>query len=789
MNILDVDENELNSEIDKLKTNIFAYFPLKNDGKDYSERKLQTTSTPTVKFISGRQENGNAADLTSDGAFITLNIDQEYHFDDYTISCWVNVSSSMSDDYGTIIGDLAVSKADGHVRLNFNYSTVDKNNNPLPVKKICYLSHRSLSIDEWHHVIVTYNHYLKQLVFYIDGEQDAVYELSFVIPDNCSILLPISNKIGGKCCVDFKGLISDVFILTTAVNSVGAKFLEACITDEKYIDLIGKKRFFPLTVVLFGIILCELTVFVILENHLPTPTPAPPKSKTTRLDIIGISDLHGRLQSINDAPVAAAMTTNIKDITSNNENGSVVIGIGDLYTGTPLSLYNCGQVVMDVMDNYIQMDVCALGNHEFDWGLDNIVNKKPNKKYYLCANLLKKNQQPIQNVQPYTIISRKGIKIAIIGAISEDIFDLVPKEKNNYDVSRIVDSVNYYAKLAKNNDKANIVIAAIHEGTKDINTGCLNSVVNELSEVDFVFGGHSHNPMNFGPDSKSGSSVRRVYISEENGVTFIHLQISYDIETRKIDSYIGEVPINNPNLEKVDEGVKKVVSDGRELDEVKKYYEPPTDYKIKINQELLIPKESNELESLAGNFITDLLRTFDHKNIDFVFFNNGGLRQSIPKTENLLKKDIYYLLPFNNYLIQGKMSGSSIKDVLEHAVEKNTVDEIKKYGLQVSGLKFIYDTSQTSKDRVLKIYDLNNNPINPTSTYTIRIPDYLYYGGDRYPFVDKITESFQVSVNNICDIIFNNRSSAPSNVKIDGRIVNANKFLSEVNLSMDLTIS
>ena len=747
-----VDEYTLNNELDHLKDNIFAYFPLKNDCIDYSATKMETKSSPYVKYTPGRLQNGNAADFTADQSFIRIIMPQYYYVTDYAISCWINISRSMSKTIGTIIGDLLIDMNNGHLTLNFNYCDKDK------VKKAIFQSKKSLSIDTWYHIIITYNHPTKKLVFYIDGEIDSVHDLSMILSDNMSIILPITETIGGNA---FKGYISDVIIFTSYLNPLAAKFLLSFITDENYTNIIGKKRFALFTILIFALV-AEVIVSVIMYSQLPDDPVIPP-STITPIDIIGISDLHGRLESTDDKPVTAVMAASIKKIYSENPNRSLVLGVGDLYTGTPLSLYNYGEIVMQAM-NSIKMEATALGNHEFDWGLTNIINKRAGEQYYLCANLLTKSGETIQNIVPYKIVEKDGIKIAIIGAITQRLIELMPQVKNDYKVDKIAINVNNCAKLAKTNG-ANIVIAVIHEGTKDKLVGDLITTLTELENVDFVLGGHSHNEMIITPLS----SVKRAFISEENGKSFIHLRILYDKKNKSIfdhNGYLFKNKYYDPSSQS-DAEVKRIVSNGRQKPEVSKYYSP---YLSNCITELLIPKHSPALESTAGDFVTDLIRTYDHQTIDFAFYNNGGLRDNIP-TGNVCKANIYYLVPFNNYVMEGEITKDSIKIALEFAASFNHLDEIKKYGLQISGLKVKYDFSKPIGQRVIKLSDLNNYELKPNILYKVRIIDYLYYGGDNYNF--NIINARQLSGDNICDIISDNIPSK-INVQIDNRITFAN---------------
>lgn len=59
----------------------------------------------------------------------------------------------------------------------------------------------------------------------------------------------------------------------------------------------------------------------------------------------------------------------------------------------------------------------VIGNHKFDWGIDNLRERAVQSKFsYLCAIIVEKTTgRPINFVEPYVILEKAGVKIGIIG--------------------------------------------------------------------------------------------------------------------------------------------------------------------------------------------------------------------------------------------------------------------------------------------------------------------------------------------------------------------------------------
>jgi 2',3'-cyclic-nucleotide 2'-phosphodiesterase/3'-nucleotidase/5'-nucleotidase len=147
------------------------------------------------------------------------------------------------------------------------------------------------------------------------------------------------------------------------------------------------------------------------------------------IEFIEITDFHGYLQNSaklkDGTPITqqrgAVIAKQIKDIKAANPN-TVILSGGDMFQGTPLSNVLKGKPVISMM-NSIGFDAMALGNHEYDWGIDSVINsKKATLKDsaipVLAANVYDKNTQKLVNyVKPYVLLKKGGLKIGVIGIV------------------------------------------------------------------------------------------------------------------------------------------------------------------------------------------------------------------------------------------------------------------------------------------------------------------------------------------------------------------------------------
>jgi hypothetical protein len=217
------------SDITRLQQDLLAYYPLKGDANDYGGHKLNGTPSAQVKFSPGKW--GSAADFTASGAYIILPYMGRYA-NQYTLSVWVNLKAyanidPQASEWGTLFGRLAVSHTDGKLLFWFYYDHANiPDNQAIPL-----YSNGKISTDEWHHVLVTYDHSTRKLSFYIDGSLDVEHDLSGSVQPTDRPQLPTVFTIGGWFQASYayastlNGLVGDVFVFTVNVDQSGVDIL------------------------------------------------------------------------------------------------------------------------------------------------------------------------------------------------------------------------------------------------------------------------------------------------------------------------------------------------------------------------------------------------------------------------------------------------------------------------------------------------------------------------------------------------------------------------------------
>ena len=164
---------------------------------------------------------------------------------------------------------------------------------------------------------------------------------------------------------------------------------------------------------------------------------------------------------------------------------------GDFSQGSPYYTLFKGDVEVGLM-NEMKYDAATIGNHEFDFGLDNMVRLFKMAKFpIVCSNYDFTGTELAEIVKPYVILKRKGLKIGVFGVCPE-MAGLVSEA--NYGCLKYLDPIqkaNETAELLKKKEKCDVVICLSHLGW-DIDGIDDTELVPGTRNIDLVLGGHSH---------------------------------------------------------------------------------------------------------------------------------------------------------------------------------------------------------------------------------------------------------------------------------------------------------
>ncbi|MCM1313275.1 MAG: metallophosphatase [Bacteroides sp.] len=164
---------------------------------------------------------------------------------------------------------------------------------------------------------------------------------------------------------------------------------------------------------------------------------------------------------------------------------------GDFSQGSPYYNIFKGDVEVSLM-NYMKYDACTIGNHEFDFGLENMARIFRMADFpVVCCNYDFTGTVLQDIVKPYVILSREGLKIGVLG-VSPKLEGLVSGE--NYKGVEYLDPIgetNKVAEYLKLTEGCDLIICLSHLGWGGAEMDDAR-LIRGTRYIDAVIGGHSH---------------------------------------------------------------------------------------------------------------------------------------------------------------------------------------------------------------------------------------------------------------------------------------------------------
>lgn len=165
---------------------------------------------------------------------------------------------------------------------------------------------------------------------------------------------------------------------------------------------------------------------------------------------------------------------------------------GDFSQGSTYYTMYKGDVEVGLM-NMMKYDAATIGNHEFDFGLENMVRLFRMAEFpVVCANYDFRGTIAEDVVKPYVVLRRSGLRIGVFG-LSPKLGGLVSWK--NYPGVKYLDPVKTAAEMVavlKGKERCDVVVCLSHLGWDMKPEVDDSTVIANTEGIDIVLGGHSH---------------------------------------------------------------------------------------------------------------------------------------------------------------------------------------------------------------------------------------------------------------------------------------------------------
>ena len=466
-----------------------------------------------------------------------------------------------------------------------------------------------------------------------------------------------------------------------------------------------------------------------------------------KLVVIHTNDTHGR--DLEGAYTTAAVAQLKQDLTAAGAD-VLLLSAGDASQGTPLVNLSLGGTAIDFM-NLAGYDAMATGNHEFDWGLENLQKLAQDAEFpILAANLTYTESGELVFGDSIVFTTDSGLKVGVFGLATPETATKAHPDKVKgvsfaagqelYDVAQQqVDKLNA--------EGCDYIIALSHLG--DSAESAPNRSVDLLDHVtgiDLMVDGHSHTTLPEG-DTSHGDALRVSTGEYLNNIGVVVYDAATDTETARLlgsktegDQTVLDYTGSDPDVLAAIEAVNAEVE--QELG------------KVFAKTEVLLNGERDPgvrtEETNLGDFAADAIlwsarQALGEDKVDLALTNGGGIRASIPAGE-ISMKTMKTVFPFGNEVATVTVTGAELLEALE-AATFCTPTAVGAFP-QVSGVQFTIDTTVPYENGEMypnstyyapakpgsriKNVTVNGQPLDLNAEYVVATNDFTAAGGDTY---------------------------------------------------------
>jgi 5'-nucleotidase len=517
------------------------------------------------------------------------------------------------------------------------------------------------------------------------------------------------------------------------------------------------------------------SVLIALVALLLLPAAAAAKPREVEVQLIGLNDFHGHLESTTPGTIAPSpseprvpaggaeyLATHVRNLEAESRH-SLVVAAGDLIGASPLlsALFH-DEPTIEAM-NRIGLDLSSVGNHEFDEGAAELKRMQRGGCHptdgcqdgtgfsganfkYLSANVVRE-QTGRTLFRPYAIRKFGGVKVGFIGMTLEGTPDIVsPSGIAGLRFLDEADTANRYARQLRRRGVRAIVVL-LHEGGVQSQPGGINDcngisgpivdiVQRTTKAVDLFVTGHTHSAYNCVIDGRPVTSAS----------SFGRLITDIDLTLDRRSRDVVQVAANNLI---VTQNVFKAGDITQLIDRYNAIAAPLRDRVIgRISADITRTTDDSG-ENAAGNLIADaqLAATADASTGGAVaaFMNPGGVRADFTFAQsgaegdgNVTYGEAFTVQPFGNSLVTLTLTGAQIYEMLK---QQWCTQDFPRVLLPSAGVEYSYSQSaatalvgQPCEGAANPVTGLTigGAAVDPAASYRVTVNSFLADGGDKF---------------------------------------------------------
>jgi 2',3'-cyclic-nucleotide 2'-phosphodiesterase/3'-nucleotidase len=450
---------------------------------------------------------------------------------------------------------------------------------------------------------------------------------------------------------------------------------------------------------------------------------------TAELTILHTSDLHGAVLPFNDYAnrpsdrgSLAQVATMVNEIRATTDHPVLVLDSGDTLQGTPLEQFahvRWGEPspTIDAM-NRIGYQAMAVGNHEFNFGLEVLERARKQAKFpFLAANIVRDGTgEPA--FAPYAIFEQGSIRVGVLGLITPNVPGWEkPENYRGLVFEPMDDAARRWVPVLRERERCDVVVVLAHTGfEQDPETGEADGTAHEnfswrltaVPGIDVLLTGHAHEDI-------PPRVVRGVLVAQPWARARMLTRIDLRLERKGQDWHITERRGENLPVK----GVPADTDLTRDFTLVQQRVQAALDGPVgEVTHDVRVDRCRLE-DCAAVDLVHEVQMHVSGADLSLSALLNA--HAPVLRAGPVTWRWVHAFYVYPNTLVAVRLTGAQIRDVLEHAARYYDGLECDAEGCTVVG------------DAAIPLYNVDNMAgvsyrIDPTRPEGSRIRDLRYKG-------------------------------------------------------------
>lgn len=401
-------------------------------------------------------------------------------------------------------------------------------------------------------------------------------------------------------------------------------------------------------------------------------------AREIKIHIAVTTDVHARLfpyDFINDRPEQASLAhVNylLEGVRARQSGSFILLDNGDLLQGTPAAYYanfvqdsklNLFSRVMNLM----KYDAATIGNHDIEAGPAVYNRLKEEFKFpYLGANVLDQ-QTGLPYFEPYTIIRKQGIRVAVLGLTTPSIPNWLPPHLwEGLEFQDMTEAARHWVAHIRNHENPDVIVGLFHSGMGPLHPPAdahplehaAAYIARNVPGIDVIFTGHDHRERIESITNLEGDDVLIIgggHFAENIAVAELVFD-RIDRRTFRLIDKKGEL-VSTRNIAPSQSFFRSFEKDMTEI------------IAFSNEQVVSLTKNMDSRDMLFGS--SEIVDLVHHVQLELtgadISFTAPLIFNQTLRAGKLLVRDFFRLYEYENYLYTMELTGKEVLDYLEYS--------------------------------------------------------------------------------------------------------------------------